>query len=174
MSTTRTQQLIAIALVCALAMTTTIARAADPATVLPSTELRAGGAGSLPSWNDVADEPVLWNRLRKLTGHACLPIHCVSLPISLNSLGRYSNGILVFRPVEASNLPRGSGTVNERILGPNCSSVMNGARLEPDVQFVWTTGFRKRAARTRTHNRYFCRWGGPPRLPSRDWNSNSP
>jgi hypothetical protein len=44
MKTTRTQNLIAIALLCALAITTTIAHAADPSTSL--------GAGSLPSWND--------------------------------------------------------------------------------------------------------------------------
>ena len=44
MKTTRTQYLIAIALLCALAITTTIAHAADPSTSL--------GVGSLPSWND--------------------------------------------------------------------------------------------------------------------------
>ena len=67
MNTTRTQQLIAIALVCALAMTTTIARAADPATVLPSTELRAGGAGSLPSWNDGAAKKSVVEFVAKVT-----------------------------------------------------------------------------------------------------------
>jgi phosphoglycolate phosphatase-like HAD superfamily hydrolase len=44
MKTTRPQYFIAIALLCALAITTTIAHAADPSTSL--------GAGSLPSWND--------------------------------------------------------------------------------------------------------------------------
>ena len=52
METTRTRNLLAAALICALALTTTIAHAADPLTSLPSMELRAGGAGSLPSWND--------------------------------------------------------------------------------------------------------------------------
>jgi len=35
-----------------LVFTATVAHAADPATSLPSTELRAGGAGPLPSWNE--------------------------------------------------------------------------------------------------------------------------
>ena len=52
MKTTRTQNFLAAALACALAFTTTVAHAADPSTSLPSTELRAGGAGPLPSWND--------------------------------------------------------------------------------------------------------------------------
>jgi len=46
------RNLIAAALACALALATTLAHAADPSTPLPSMELRAGGAGPLPSWND--------------------------------------------------------------------------------------------------------------------------
>ena len=44
MKTTRTQNLMAAALVCALALTTTLAQGADPSTPL--------GAGPLASWND--------------------------------------------------------------------------------------------------------------------------
>jgi phosphoglycolate phosphatase-like HAD superfamily hydrolase len=51
MNTTRRQQLIAIALVCALAMTTTIAHAAD----------------SLPSWNDVAAKKSVVEFVAKVT-----------------------------------------------------------------------------------------------------------
>jgi phosphoserine phosphatase len=52
MKTIRKQNYIAIALFGAVAFTTTIAGAADLSSSLPSTELRAGGAGSLPSWNN--------------------------------------------------------------------------------------------------------------------------
>jgi hypothetical protein len=52
MKNNRKHNYIAIALLAALAFTTTIASAAAPSTSLPSTELRAGGARPLPSWND--------------------------------------------------------------------------------------------------------------------------
>jgi hypothetical protein len=49
-----TNILVATALMCVPALGTTIAQAADPSIPLPSTELRAGGAGLHASWNDSA------------------------------------------------------------------------------------------------------------------------
>lgn len=59
MKTTRRQILIAAELVCALAITTTIAHAADPSTSL--------GAGSLPSWNDGAAKKSVVEFVAKVT-----------------------------------------------------------------------------------------------------------
>jgi phosphoglycolate phosphatase-like HAD superfamily hydrolase len=55
----RTPNLIAIALLCALAMTTTIAHAADPSASL--------GAGPLPSWNDGAAKKSVVEFVAKVT-----------------------------------------------------------------------------------------------------------
>jgi phosphoglycolate phosphatase-like HAD superfamily hydrolase len=51
MKTTRTQNLMAVALVCVMAFTTTVAHAADPSTPL--------GTGPLPSWNDTAPKQAI-------------------------------------------------------------------------------------------------------------------
>ena len=59
MKTTRTINLLAAALVCALTMTTTIAHAADPSTSL--------GAGPLPSWNDGAAKKSIVEFVAKVT-----------------------------------------------------------------------------------------------------------
>jgi hypothetical protein len=67
MRTTRTQNLCAAALVCALALATTVAHAADPSTSLPSAELRAGGAGALPSWNDGNTKQAIVDFVKRVT-----------------------------------------------------------------------------------------------------------
>jgi hypothetical protein len=59
MKTTRTTNLLAAALVCALTMTTTFAHAADPSTSL--------GVGSLPSWNDGAAKKSVFEFVAKVT-----------------------------------------------------------------------------------------------------------
>jgi hypothetical protein len=59
MKNNRKQNYIAIALLAAVAFTTTIARAADPSTSL--------GAGPLPSWNEGAAKRSIVNFVEKVT-----------------------------------------------------------------------------------------------------------
>lgn len=59
MKTTLTQKFVAAALVCVLAMTTTIARAPDTSTTL--------GTGQLPSWNDGAVKKSIVGFVEKVT-----------------------------------------------------------------------------------------------------------
>ena len=59
--------LMAAALVCAVAFTTTVAQAADPSTPLPSAELRACGAGALPSWNEGKTKQAIVDFVKRVT-----------------------------------------------------------------------------------------------------------